>query len=121
MSRTKTPPTPSPAPVAPAPATPVLADAAEVLTLAEAAAYLRVAEADVLALARSQGLPGRLIGSEWRFLKAAVQDWLRTPPPPSSKEALMSVAGIWKDDPDLEEMLQEIYKRRGRPLTEDRE
>src|SRR5437867_3705060 len=40
----------------------------EVLTLAEAAAYLRVSEADVVRLAQQQDLPGRLIGTEWRFL-----------------------------------------------------
>jgi hypothetical protein len=29
------------------------------------------------------------------------------------------VAGSWKDDPYVEEELKEIYKRRGRPMTED--
>jgi excisionase family DNA binding protein len=94
---------------------------AEVLTLAEAAAYLRIPEAEVLRLVRQQDLPGRLIGTEWRFLKSAVQDWLRTPPPRGSKEAILSLAGAWKDDPYLEEELKEIYKRRGRPMTEEGE
>jgi hypothetical protein len=31
----------------------------------------------------------------------------------------MSVVGAWKDDPDLEAMLEEVYRRRGRPITED--
>jgi excisionase family DNA binding protein len=91
----------------------------DVLTLAEAAAYLRVPEAEVILLVQQQDLPGRLIGAEWRFLKSALQDWLRTPPPRGSKEAVLSVAGAWKDDPYLEEELNEIYKRRGRPMTED--
>ena len=90
----------------------------EVLTLSEAAAYLRVSEADVVRLATSQGLPGRLIGNDWRFSKSALQDWLRTPPPRPSKEALLSSIGAWQDDPYLKEMLEEIYKRRGRPMTE---
>jgi len=90
----------------------------EVLTLSEAAVYLRVPEADIVRLTSSQGLPGRLIGNEWRFSKSALQDWLRTPPPRPSKEALLGCIGAWRDDPDLEEMLEEIYKRRGRPMTE---
>src|SRR5947209_2818604 len=44
----------------------------EVLTLSEAAAYLRVAEAEVLRLVLLQELPGRQIGNEWRFLKAGL-------------------------------------------------
>ncbi len=44
--------------------------AVEVYTLAEAAAYLRVAEEDVLRMISTQSLPGRRFGSEWRFLKS---------------------------------------------------
>ena len=94
---------------------------AEVLTLAETAAYLRIPEEQVVRLVGPQGIPGRLIGSEWRFLKSAVQEWLRELPKPSSKEALRALAGCWKDDPTVEEMLKEIYKQRGRPMTEDGE
>jgi excisionase family DNA binding protein len=90
----------------------------EVLTLAEAAAYLRVPEAEIVRLVGPQGLPGRLIGSEWRFSRAALQQWLQAPSGPSSREALRSLAGSWKDDPHIEELLQDIYQRRGRPMTE---
>src|SRR5262245_31901562 len=94
-------------------AVPAPAELGDVLTLAEAAAYLRVSEEEILRLTREQGLPGRQFGSEWRFLKSALQDWLRTPAPRGSKKAIMSVAGAWKDDPFLEEMVKEIYERRG--------
>lgn len=86
---------------------------AEVLTLAEAADYLRVSEEDIVKLVHQQALPGRLLGQDWRFLKSAVQDWLRSAPPQGSKEAILSVAGVLKDYP-LEEDLKEISKRRGR-------
>src|SRR5436309_15775582 len=93
---------------------------ADVLTLSEAAAYLRFSEADVLRLVDEQGLPARRLASEWRFLKGAIQDWLRTgPPPKSNKEAWMALAGVWEDDPYVEEELKEIYRRRGRPTTGD--
>jgi excisionase family DNA binding protein len=91
----------------------------EVLTLSEAAAYLRVAEEDVLRLANLQEVPGRRIGTEWRFLKAGLRDWLRTPSRRTGKEALLALAGVWKDDPDIEEIVREAHRRRGRPLAEN--
>jgi excisionase family DNA binding protein len=85
----------------------------EVLTLAEAAAYLRLPEADVLRLVDEQSLPTRQLGIEWRFLKAAIQDWLRCGPPPKpSKEAQLAVAGSWKDDPTVDDLREEIQKWR---------
>ncbi len=103
------------------PTAPVEPVTAEVLTLAEAAAYLRLPESKVVGLVHSQGLPGRLIGQEWRFLKTAIQQWLSSggPTPEIRKAAQLAVAGSWKDDPELETMVEEIYKRRGRPITED--
>jgi excisionase family DNA binding protein len=91
----------------------------DVLTLAEAAAYLRVSPEEVVRLVGPSGLPGRRIGDQWRFLKSALQAWLATPPTPSSREALLSLAGAWKDDPHLEELRQQIAAQRER--AEDRE
>jgi excisionase family DNA binding protein len=93
----------------------------EVLTLAEAAAYLRLSEAQVVDLVHSQNLPGRFTGSEWRFLKAGLDDWLRTPTRQSGKEALLAMAGAWKDDPDIEEIVHQSHKRRGRFTSENPE
>jgi excisionase family DNA binding protein len=83
--------------------------------------YLRLPETQVIGLVHSQGLPARFTGSEWRFLKAALQEWLRTgtPPPKGSKEAWLAMAGTAKEDPDLEGIVEEAYRRRGRPITED--
>jgi excisionase family DNA binding protein len=93
----------------------------EVLTLAEAAAYLRLPEKDVIAAASSQGLPGRLVGGQWRFLKTALQQWLSAGEPTAEmrKAAMLAFAGVFKDDPYLEDMVEEIYRQRGRPITED--
>jgi len=116
MSRTRTKPKKQTQPSIPENGTPAPED---VITLAEAAAYLRVPEAEVVRLVRMQDLPGRLLGSEWRFLKSAIQDWLKTPPQRGSREAVLSTIGAWKDDPYAEEELKEIYRRRGRPMTEE--
>jgi excisionase family DNA binding protein len=51
----------------------------DVLTLAEAAAYLRVEGAAVEQLLADQAIPTRKIGGEWRFLRRALEDWLRFP------------------------------------------
>ena len=90
--------------------------AGDVLTLAEAAAYLRLSEPDVIAAASSQGLPGRLVGGEWRFLKTALQQWLGASQPTAEmrKAAQMAVAGTFKDDPDLMPILEDAMRRRGR-------
>ncbi len=124
MARTQRKPKSSPVPETLSPE--VNGPVVEVLTPAEAAALLRVPEAEVLRLAREGSLPGRQIGTEWRFLKAAVQDWLRAgfpepgaDPLRANKEAWLAMAGKYKDDPDLEEIVEGAYRRRGRPITED--
>ena len=55
------------------------AEIPEVLTPAQAAALLQVEEEDVLALAEEGRLPGRRIGDEWRFGRAALVAWLSEP------------------------------------------
>lgn len=90
----------------------------EVLTLEEAAAYLRASESDLVEMAERQAIPARKVGAEWRFLRGAIADWLRRPSP---KERLMRHAGAAKLDPYLDEMLESIYRERGRPMVEDGE
>ena len=52
------------------------AETPDVLTPAQAAALLQVDEEAVLALAEEGRLPGRRIGAEWRFARAALVAWL---------------------------------------------
>ncbi len=117
MPRTK----PKPPPHSEPPSLKVNGPVSDVLNLSEAAAYLRLPETEVISLVSSQGLPGRLIGADWRFLKSAIQQWLSTslPTPETRKAAQLAIVGKWKDDPDLEAMVEEIYRQRGRPITED--
>ena len=118
----------------------------EVLTLSEAADYLRTSEDALQRLATSERIPARKIGEEWRFFLPALQDWLRRSSTleqllaelerrllariaseeqalhkSTSKERMLAMAGVWKDDPFVEEMLQKIYEERGRPMTEETE
>lgn len=86
----------------------------EVLDL-QAAKHLKLPEEALIEAVKRQRLPGRAIGGEWRFLKAAIQNWLSIP----------AAAGFWdrqarafKDDPYLDQMVKEIYANRGRPMCE---
>ena len=91
---------------------------ADVLTLAEAAKYLRLSEDEVIQLTTRRGLPGRRAGRDWRFLKAALQDWLQRPEPPTDNAVFLELAGRFQDDPFLQEIVAEAYRQRGRPIAE---
>jgi len=43
----------------------------------------------------------------------------RTSARKSGKEAFLALAGAWKDDPDIEEIVREAHRRRGRPIAEN--
>lgn len=53
--------------------------APEVLSVDQAARFLQVDDGLVIALAESGQLPGRKLGSEWRFSRAALVGWLAQP------------------------------------------
>jgi len=93
---------------------------ADVLTLAEAAKYLRVSETAVLQAIDEQNLPARRVGQDWRILKSAIQQWRLAPQTRrTGKAVLQSLASVWKGDPSVEPMLAEIYRQRGRPMVEE--
>ena len=51
-------------------------DARDVLTTAQLAELLQTDETTVRTMARKGELPGKKIGRDWRFSRAAVLDWL---------------------------------------------
>lgn len=100
-----------------------LATGGEILTLAEAAAFLRVSEDGLKADAASGRVPGRLVAGEWRFSRVALLGWLSQfetklvsneleLKPKSSKEQMRALIGLWKDDPSVDAMIEEIYRER---------
>lgn len=85
----------------------------EVVNLSEAAAYLRLPEAEVVRLIREQGLPARQVGGEWRLLLTAIRAWLSAgKPSESNKESWTKLVGVWKDDPFFEDFLREVNRER---------
>jgi excisionase family DNA binding protein len=92
----------------------------EVLTLSEAAAYLRLPETEVVRLIRDEELPARQVGEEWRFLLPALRAWLGTGTThPSNKDAWMKLAGVWRNDPTLDDLVEEIYRQRRPSRSQD--
>lgn len=48
----------------------------EIMTLSEIARYLKVSEKTVMRMVRAGKIPGAKVASQWRFMRAAVDDWL---------------------------------------------
>ena len=57
----------------------------------------------------------KTIEDAWRFLKAAIDEWLRAQ---DSRTVLLQQAGVFSDDETLDDLRQTIYAARGRPETE---
>lgn len=85
------------------------------LTLEEAAMYLKL-PSDTIAQQADKGmLPGRKINNTWRFLRAAIDNWLRNT---NGRQILLQQAGAFADDDSLTELRAQIYAERGRPEVE---
>jgi excisionase family DNA binding protein len=54
----------------------------EVMTPKQAARFLQVDEEKLLALAAEGHVPGRRVGDDWRFARAALIEWLSGPDGP---------------------------------------
>jgi excisionase family DNA binding protein len=83
----------------------------EVLTLEETAKYLRLTTKEVRELARKGRIPGQIIGRKWRFLKAALVDWLRKS---NTRITAWQQFGALADDatlPDLMKLIEENRRR----------
>lgn len=56
------------------------------------------------------------------FQSRRLMEWLKKPAKsrrPGSKEAVLALAGLWKDDPTVDAMMEEIDRLRGERPTED--
>ena len=70
----------------------------DILTLEEAAAYLRLPAETIARQAEHGQIPGRRIEDTWRFLEAAIDDWLRSQ---DARTLLLQQAGALADDESL--------------------
>jgi excisionase family DNA binding protein len=86
----------------------------QVLTIEEVAAYLRLPKETVERQAVHGQLPGRCIETTWRFLKTAIDEWLKSQ---DSRTVLLQQAGAFADDETLPALRKAIYTKRGRRKT----
>ncbi|MCB0128671.1 MAG: helix-turn-helix domain-containing protein, partial [Caldilineaceae bacterium] len=84
----------------------------QTLTLEEAAMYLKLPSAIVAEQAAQGIIPGRQINQTWRFLRGAIDNWLRNS---NGRQILLEQAGAFVDDESLAALREEIYAARGRP------
>jgi excisionase family DNA binding protein len=82
-----------------------------VLTLKEVASYLKLSEDKVERQVLQGKIPGRRIEDEWRFLRTAIDEWLRSH---DTRMILLNQSGALSHDDTLEELRSMIYKERGR-------
>ena len=87
----------------------------DVFTIEELADYLKLSPEIILTQAKQGALPGRQVADTWRFLKDAIDDWLRVQ---DSRAILIHQAGALADDESLEMLRTTIYRDRGRAEIE---
>ena len=87
----------------------------DVLTLDEVAYYLRISKETVDRQAMHGQIPGQRLEDTWRFLKSAIDEWLRTQ---DSRTVLLQQAGALVDDETLPALRAAIYTERGRSEVE---
>ena len=90
----------------------------EVLTLEEAAKFLRVPKKKVQALAEKGMIPARRVDESWRFLKPALEIWLTGKERVDGKTAMLRLAGAFEGDETLAEIRAAAYAARGRSESE---
>lgn len=86
-----------------------------VLTLKEMAGYLKMPEEKIERQVLQGKIPGKRIEDEWRFLKTAVDEWLRSY---DTRSILIRQSGVLSDDENLSELRTMIYSQRGRSEKE---
>lgn len=87
----------------------------DILTLEEAADYLRL-PLEIVELQAVRGeIPGRYIADTWRFLRSAIDEWLSMQ---DSRTLMLQQAGALADDETLAALRAAIYAQRRRPEIE---
>jgi excisionase family DNA binding protein len=81
-----------------------------VMDLAAAAKFLKLPKRTVERLVAEQGLPGRKIGKQWRFLRAAIERWLE--PGKTERGSILDQFGMFANDPTFEEYRKIVEENR---------
>jgi hypothetical protein len=75
----------------------------EILTLADAAAFLRVSESGLKVDAAAGRVPGRFVAGEWRFVKGTLFAWLSQPEARLSAQSPPIIPPLIEETPEEHE------------------
>ncbi len=87
----------------------------DILTVGEAAQYLKLPISTVYRLAERREIPGYKVGRQWRFQRSVIDDWLRR-----RSEARATTIVVADDDDDVREVLAEALEAPGRRVLKAR-
>jgi PTS system nitrogen regulatory IIA component len=97
-----------------------LNDQNEVMTLAEVADFLQLAEKTILRMAQRGQIPAAKVASQWRFLRSAVKDWLEQQMQIAPSIQMSYVEKNEKDFPGLDEVIRpDLVKTDIKPGSKD--
>ncbi len=97
----------------------------DILTLAQAAEYLQVSERTILRMLKEGKIPGRQVGSQWRFDREQLRGWVRgeepTPAPEMTQLELIEKerARLGVDLPEMLVDMQQLARKRLADRGED--
>ena len=63
----------------------------EIMTVSELSDYLKIGEKSLLRMVNKGDLPGLKVGSQWRFPKVVIDDWLTSRMRHTADEAIVDV------------------------------
>lgn len=89
--------------------------APEVLTLREAARYIRVSDKTLREMAKANRVPAQKVGREWRFLREALKQWLMSPPSTPAAGQSPSAGGNGQPAPSLASEPATLYQKEIKP------
>ena len=104
----------------------------EVMTLSEMAEYLKVSEKTIVRMVHAGKLPGAKVASQWRFMRAVIDDWLNTRMQGMSRKGLTEIAASEEKIVPISELVspgrivmdlvpdskETVLRRLARPLAE---
>lgn len=93
----------------------------EILTLSQAAEYLQVSERTILRMLKDGRIPGRQVGTQWRFDREQLRAWVRgDEPDPEHRQSQRELIEQERSrlGVDLPEMLVDMQQEARRRLAE---
>ena len=80
-----------------------------IMTLAEVSKFLKIGERTVLKMVHCEEIPAIRIGNQWRFMRAAIDDWLNAKMPLASRDDLSRLIELDETAVPLSRLIVPLY------------